>query len=606
MKNFLLIIIYIFFYGIVLSQNRLHEGDFEGGASVWGCPHYDDINYRFNHWKTEFSNMALYKKRPFAIKIWQSAGSNSQEPPCPCGAYHSPDYRGAVNNPQGYYIGILQYELIQQKLEGSDKLEEGKFYKVSCKINVPEFFNGDNHVTENSERYIIFFLAKNRVHYKRQGREFSGNSDGENICNATNLGFGFIHPYNSKYKEYDTNDTILIKKIRLNDFSYNTWYDVSFAFKMPEEGLNKHNWFVIDCTDDGSCGDYFCTNYTYIDDIVLEETDHCNTENPCSPTDGNITPNWIRWVDSENYSDLVIDGLENVFQATNIKIHDIPGVELINLPDKYCPSGIDYVHWDGKSSVGGVLAAGSYIWEMDLKNDCEEKHLTWPFSYLSPNNYYPSAGDNFVCNQSIIQPILCCEAEPNILIENETIEGAGEVLFHAVNNITIINTLIKSSAKDVTLKAGNNIILEPGFETEDGANVEMSIEPCESKQNQPKDSLADKKTENKILNEQFLTKSEDISVESENNSQFQDTFNIYPNPADNYIEISVNVNCSKNNEILKISISGISGKMYYNKQFNTVDNYFFGKINISNYPSGIYFITVTGNQFSETKKMIVK
>ena len=602
MKNFLLIIIYIFFYDIVLSQNRLHEGDFEGGASVWGCPHYDDINHRFNHWKTEFSNMALYKKRPFAIKIWQSAGWNSQEPPCPCGAYHSPDYRGAVNTPQGYYIGILQYELIQQKLEGSDKLEEGKFYKVSCKINVPEFFNGDNHVTENSERYIIFFLAKNRLHYKRQGREFSGNSDGENICNATNLGFGFIHPYNSKYKEYDTNDTILIKKIRLNDFSYNTWYDVSFAFKMPEEGLNKHNWFVIDCTDDGSCGDYFCTNYTYIDDIVLEETDHCNTENPCSPTDGeiNITPPTKIYPDYKNYAVL---NLDNVYSATDINITIDNGSTIDVIPDVYCDNGIEKVEWDAEKAN---VYTGYFIWKMTLTNDCGETNYNVPFTFENPDNnptLYPIENN---CVTGIDIPIPCCEAEPNILIENETLEGTGKILFHAVNNITIRNTLIKSSAKDVTFKAGNNIILEPGFETEDGANVEMSIEPCESKQNQPKDSLADKKTENKILNEQFLTKSEDISVESENNSQFQDTFNIYPNPADNYIEISVNVNCSKNNEILKISISDVSGKMCYNKQFNTVDNYFFGKINISNYPSGIYFITVTGNQFSETKKMIVK
>lgn len=608
MKYFFIIIICVFLYKNLFSQNRLNEGNFEAGAPVWGCTHFDDVNYRFTYWKTEFSNNALYRKKSWFPKIWHSAGmrrNNSglqTDPKCPCGAYHSPDYRGANNDPQGHYIGIAQYELIQQKLTESNIPEEGKLYKVSCKINVPEFFNGSGHVTENSERYIIFFLAKNRVNYKRQGREFSGNSDGENICNATNQGFGYIHPYNSKYTEYNTTDTFLLKKIRLNDFSYDTWYDVSFAFKMPEDGINKHNWFVIDCIDDGSCGDYFCTNYAYIDDIVLEETDKCNTEDPCSPTDGIIKPNWIRWVNSENYSDLVIDGLENVSSATNIKIKNGIGQEIVNLPDKYCPGGIDYVYWDGKNSGGSVLASGSYIWETDLKNDCEDKHLAWRFSFLEPNNYYPSAGDNFVCNQSVIQPIPCCEAEPNILIENETLEGSGKILFHAVNNVTVRNTLIKSTAADVTFKAGNGIIIDKGFVTEDGAHVEMMIEPCGDKSGE-KDSLYQKALNNETINVRFLQEDERISSVNEKDLQ-EKSFKISPNPANDFFELSyISQGCSGDNKMI-VSIADISGKTLYHKEFQNYNNYFSEKIDIFEYPAGIYFITLTGSNFSETEKLI--
>ena len=462
---------------------------------------------------------------------------------------------------------------------------------------VPEFFNGVGHVTTNSERYMIFFLAKNRIKYKRQGREFTGNSEGKDICNATNFGFGFIHPYNAKYTQYNTNDTILIKKIRLNDFEFDTWNEISFAFKMPEQGVNKYDWFVVDCIDDGSCGEALCTNYAYIDDITLEETDKCNLEDPCSPTDGIISPSKPTKIypDYKNYAVL---NLENVSSATDIKILYNNGAEIENIPDIYCENGIKKVEWDAEKAN---VYTGSFIWEMTLANDCGEQNYTEKFIFQNNDNNPTLYPVNNNCITNIDIPAPCCEAEPNILIENETIEGPAEVLFHAVNNITVRNTLIKSTATDVTFKAGNEIILESGFETQDGANVEMLIEPCDNKQQEKKDSLDTKNTPAS----KFLNSDETIPVYPDDKS-LNTEINIFPNPANKYFELSLRSSCNQNITDLNISISDISGKIFYDNQFKNNNDYFNTKINTGSFPAGIYFIKITSNQFTKTKKLIIQ
>ncbi len=565
------------------SQNLLKESSFQTDDISWICNNWQyidfQIDYHYNYWKSQYKNEAKFRHSKWQRYKYRDCGKSG----CKCCNYHSPDFEfdEPVNGYRNIYVGIGYCELIQQQLLNENNLIPGKFYKVNFKIKVPtKYQNGHNTITSDSK--LKFFLAKNKTEYKKPGFEYGKDNIITDMCNTVYTG---IEP--EGYNEYKHNGFINLKSIYLINYEKDIWHEVSFVFKMPDEGTNKHDWFVADVA--GGVG------YTYIDDITLEETFQCNTEDPCSPTDGEInpTPPTKIYPDYKNYAVL---NLDNVYSATEINILNDIGQLIDVIPDIYCDNGIKKVEWDAEKSN---VYTGNFKWHMKLTNDCGDYDYTKSFDVVNPYNnptLYPITND---CVTGINIPAPCCEAEPNILIENETLEGSSEISFHAFNNLTVRNTLVKSSAKNVTFKAGNEIILDTGFETEEGANVEMSIESCDDKNK-------DKKTLNKELSVgKFLSDDEQVSVIRKNNLH-ESVFYIYPNPASDFFEISLtSQTCDIKNSIF-ISITDVSGKEYYHKQFENYDNYFSKKINISNYPSGIYFVTFTGNRFSETKKLIIQ
>jgi len=581
----------------IAHTQTIAEGDFEPveGYTVQ-CGH-EDINGSYHYWRCEFSNWALYRKTSFfSVKRWRNCGylESSRGIYCPCCGTHSPDIWDSSLGPSkghGYFMRIGAYELIQQDFFGS--FEEGKFYKVKFRMYVDQY---DIHSGDK----LQFMLAKHKVKYKRVGYEASEPVDDICLTNAV-----WERPTNNKYKEYKTlnNDIRTIKEYDLTSVVTDEWINLEFSFTMFDQGVvDKHNWFVIDVTEDGDGDGYMYYPFAYIDDISVEEAERCNLEEPCSPTDGYIQRNVLHHISNEN-SNYIIDGLENVSLAKNMKIVNASGDEIVSLPNKYCQNGIDYIHWDGRGSGGDELASGWYAWKMDLENDCDTKHYDVVF-ILPHMGGRPALPDNFECNQSVTQAIPCCEAEPNIFIDNEIIQGSGAVSYHAINNITISNTIIKSSATNVTFKAGNEIILNTGFETEQGANVDMIIEPCDNKQVQKRDSLYEKEIFNDILVSDIEV-SEEETIINNNIEQNNLLFQILPNPANDYINISLSFSgkkcCSCDNYNI-ISITDISGKRYYRE--NILGNEV--KIDVSNFPAGIYFVNITGKGFSETKKLIVQ
>jgi hypothetical protein len=78
------------------------------------------------------------------------------------------------------------------------------------------------------------------------------------------------------------------------------------------------------------------------------------------------------------------------------------------------------------------------------------------------------------------------------------------------------------------------------------------------------------------------------------NNENSMTFNVYPNPANDFINIETNNNYDSN---FKISIYNSLGiKVIETSNENT--------INIEDLPSGMYFINVMTEKFSQTKKVM--
>ena len=80
----------------------------------------------------------------------------------------------------------------------------------------------------------------------------------------------------------------------------------------------------------------------------------------------------------------------------------------------------------------------------------------------------------------------------------------------------------------------------------------------------------------------------------ETNDISLNTFSIYPNPANNYLTITSQINGIKN-----IAIYDILGKQV----LNTIAS---ERIDISSLANGVYIVKITQNEFSVTKKLVVR
>ncbi len=78
--------------------------------------------------------------------------------------------------------------------------------------------------------------------------------------------------------------------------------------------------------------------------------------------------------------------------------------------------------------------------------------------------------------------------------------------------------------------------------------------------------------------------------------------NVYPNPFNSQTILQIN---NSDNETLKLSIYNSMGEQLvgFNKEFNS-QNMISHKLSLSNYPSGIYFLHVTGKNKHKAKKII--
>src|SRR5690606_31784251 len=86
----------------------------------------------------------------------------------------------------------------------------------------------------------------------------------------------------------------------------------------------------------------------------------------------------------------------------------------------------------------------------------------------------------------------------------------------------------------------------------------------------------------------------DISGILSTNNFISESFDVYPNPVSDVLNIRMKNNLS----LEKITVYNNSGQIVKTAQQNTVD--------VSNLSSGVYFVEITTNQGIATKKVIVK
>ncbi|MFW5721205.1 MAG: T9SS type A sorting domain-containing protein [Bacteroidota bacterium] len=579
----------IFISHNLISQNLLQDGNFDNYTVQTYCKHINSFNYIHYAWETQYSNKAKFKKKELELNFplaWYSCGKwndcGEEYPPCNAGSSHSPDlldesalydlFVRNMNGASGNFVQIGAYELIQQKLD--ENLETGNYYKVKFRL----FVYSEKIIDGNK---LKFMLSKNKVKYKSQGKEIKDifrHIRIENYCDASGEWF----EYTDNYKEYQNNHIELLKEYDLTtEVQHDEWIELSFIFEMPDQSsINPLNWFVIDVSE--AC-DGMCSDYAYIDNIELTKHPYCNwEEQPCSPTDGPIHTSYPEQVD--NHSNVMVTGLDNVKSATNIKIKDAAEKIIAELDDRYCINGIDTIVWDGLN-----LAHGVYIWQMTLENDCGEQNYWKGFQYANDNlpiKYFDKA-----CNNSLQTPIPCCESEPDIYIEDETIEGPGELSFHAINNIEVENTTVEANTEKLIMKAGNKITLKPGTHIKEGAYAHIYIEPCSSTNTHQ--ALPPETTYTIPMAEVH-----DKKLENENTDE---NATIYPNPCASELHVSMSSDYGKQ---INIEIFDLNGGLVWQKTINCRFSHCLETISTEHLNPGMYIVELTGNAKTKSYKIV--
>ncbi len=161
--------------------------------------------------------------------------------------WHSPDWFGEVNSQPSYlhnelnyfiypiegnkYVGMMDYELIQQKLGTYNELENGISYILKMKVYLSYNKVGDYaYTTSFSNSYLNVYFAKNKVKYRKE----SGKDN--KVCTE-------------KYKKHETGwgqDYIDVEYFDLANYTLGQWITLSTDFYVSNSNADSYNWFVIE------------------------------------------------------------------------------------------------------------------------------------------------------------------------------------------------------------------------------------------------------------------------------------------------------------------------------------------------------------------------
>lgn len=287
--------------------------------------------------------------------------------------------------------------------------------------------------------------------------------------------------------------------------------------------------------------------------------------------------------------------LANVTRLEMI-IHENNGPEVRRID---VPNPADEVAWNCRDNSGDFVAEGWYTCDIYTESPCGNRCVfTDPFyivaltslSPVSPNVDYTSHPKTIDC--PIISfddaPPVCCGFIVDWYIQDKHISGEQDYKIN--HDIVAVQNNVVEAASDIYFQAGNEIILNPEFEVQVGAEFEAVILPCTGRLMNP--DLVEAENESDSLTE--------IIAENSNRGS-----KIIPNPNTGEFILEFDELTA---EVITISITDLLGRVVYTEQVNNPSS---GKvqllIDISGLGSGIYSCSVKeGEQQVAVHKIIVQ
>jgi hypothetical protein len=162
----------------------------------------------------------------------------------------------------------------------------------------------------------------------------------------------------------------------------------------------------------------------------------------------------------------------------------------------------------------------------------------------------------------------------------------------AKQDITTSGTVNVSSGNTLNMRAGSNITLQPGFSVELGAEFSATIENIY-------DCSASPTPAPKIMVQKY---DNTLDLQIENEPNFSHT--VYPNPANEFINITYSLDTEMSLSIELVNLFGKKIKTVLPKQ-NQQAGTFTLQISVSDFSTGTYFLTISSNNQTKTKKIII-
>ena len=179
-----------------------------------------------------------------------------------------------------------------------------------------------------------------------------------------------------------------------------------------------------------------------------------------------------------------------------------------------------------------------------------------------------------------------------LLLTNSDVSNSLYADVVASQNIETSGNLTVSNGASLNLRAGNSITLQPGFTAELGSEFSANIET--------------------VSDCGLTTKSAKITFESDNNvkdkieiSDENISYNIYPNPSFETVNIKYDLNTKGNVSITLLDFLGTNVKSISTKEKQKAGTYNL-QFDVTDMSSGIYFIRFIINNESLTEKIIIK
>jgi hypothetical protein len=104
-----------------------------------------------------------------------------------------------------------------------------------------------------------------------------------------------------------------------------------------------------------------------------------------------------------------------------------------------------------------------------------------------------------------------------------------------------------------------------------------------------------------IENSNSVSDACNLTLSYSENLMPENSVQIYPNPASQFLNIDMDVNLDSE---IKIEVSDISGRVIHNHSKLDCSNHYM--IDVSNYPKGIYFVNILSNKNSLTRKIVIE
>ncbi len=189
-----------------------------------------------------------------------------------------------------------------------------------------------------------------------------------------------------------------------------------------------------------------------------------------------------------------------------------------------------------------------------------------------------------------------CESCPDNLMFSST-ESSTLITYNTSNFIETNTNYLVNSASDITLKAGNFIVIKAESQINSGSQFFARIENCDGSQTgKISNSVTEIIKQPKIFS---LPRNID-SYNINENSEFEENFDILgllisPNPSKGLVNIVTSLNGE-----LQVNVFDIYGKEVINTK--VIDNF----LNVSNLASGIYIIKITEGGNTATRKLVIK